>query len=379
MNLHDELGTDTGLTRAELRAQARRRVVRRRRTVALIAIAVIIVLIGTIAAVASARGAFGDLFGGGGDYDGPGEGDVTVEVLPGMSAKQIANKLVDEDVIKSVDPFLKEVDNRGITLQSGSFAMKKHMSAKAAVDALAEGTASNRVQVPEGSTIKKIKQAMIKAKLDKKDVDAAIDKKKPADYGLSIKAPSLEGYLYPATYDVQPGEDAKTVVRKMVQKTKAELNSLAISNDDANRVLTLASLVQVESSDDNDVRAKVARVFLNRLSPKSQTNGMLQSDATVAYIFGAREDLTTTAEQRKSNNPYNTYKHQGLPPGPINSPGEDSVRAAGRPAKGDWQFFVATNPDTGETKFAKNYAEHKKNVEEYRKWLREHHSDGAQG
>ncbi|RAG60583.1 ABC transporter substrate-binding protein, partial [Burkholderia multivorans] len=89
------------------------------------------------------------------------------------------------------------------------------------------------------------------------------------------------------------------------------------------------------------------------------------------YIHGARADLTTPKEERNSDSPYNTYKRKGLPPGPINSPSAGAVDAALNPADGSWQFFVATNPDTGETKFADTYAEHQKNVEEYRAWLRE--------
>lgn len=378
MNLHDEMSEPPALTRAEQRARKRRKVVRRRRTVALVAIALVILLAGGVGAVAVTRGAFGELLGiGGGDFPGEGTSEVTIDILPGMSASQIANKLVDDGVIKSADPFLKIVKERDLTLQSGRFTLKKEMSSQAAIAALVDGSSASRIVVPEGSTIKRIKTEMKKANFSQKSIDAAIDKKKPSDYGLKVDAPSLEGYLYPATYDVQPESTPETIVRSMVDKTKAELNTLAIDHDSANRILTLASLVQVESGNDDKDRAKVARVFLNRLSSKSQTNGLLQSDATVAYIFGAREDLTTTAEQRKSSSPYNTYKAKGLPPGPINSPGENSVRAAQRPASGDWQFFVAVNPDTGETKFANSYAEHQRNVEEYRVWLREHRASAS--
>ncbi|MDN6528339.1 MAG: endolytic transglycosylase MltG, partial [Brevibacterium sp.] len=125
------------------------------------------------------------------------------------------------------------------------------------------------------------------------------------------------------------------------------------------------------------VRKKVARVFLYRIAEESKTGKLLQSDATVAYIHGARSDLTTTKKERESDSPYNTYKKKGLPPGPINSPSSGAVEAALNPTKGDWQFFVATNPDTGETKFATTYKEHQKNVEIYRKWLKQHGEDNG--
>ena len=208
--------------------------------------------------------------------------------------------------------------------------------------------------------------------MDEDAINKAIDGKKPKDYGLQVDAPSLEGYLYPATYDLNADLDAEQLIQQMVNKTKEELNSLAIPNDEANYYLTLASLVQVEANDDPDVQAKVARVFVNRVGKNSDTNGYLQSDATIAYLAGTRQDLTTTEEERNIDSPYNTYKNAGFPPGPINSPGEPAVRAAQNPAKGDWQYFVATNPDTGEVKFASNYSDHMKNVEEYRKWLRDY-------
>nr|WP_239530852.1 endolytic transglycosylase MltG [Brevibacterium paucivorans] len=312
------------------------------------------------------------MFGAKKDYEGEGEGSIDVTVIPGASASQVANQLVEEDVIRSADPFLKEVESRGFVIKAGTFKMRKRMSSSAAVDALEDATAAQRLTVAEGHTIKTIKANAIKAGVNEQQLDKAIDKKKPKDYGLDIDAPNLEGYLYPATYDIDPSRPAEALVQDMVNKTKDELNRLAIPHDDAHYYLTLASLVEKEATSDPEVQAKVARVFVNRVGKKSQTGGLLQSDATVAYIHGARQDLTTTKKERESNNPYNTYKHKGWTPGPINSPGEPAVRAAMKPAKGDWQFFVATDPDNGTVKFANNYQEHQKNVEEFRKWLREH-------
>ena len=98
----------------------------------------------------------------------------------------------------------------------------------------------------------------------------------------------------------------------------------------------------------------------------------LQLDSTVHYAVGKSGVVTTTAEDRASTSPYNTYRYQGLPPGPINSPGQAALEAALHPAKGDWLFFVTVNPDTGETKFATTAAQHAAYVEELRKWLRDH-------
>lgn len=359
-------------SRKDARRRRHNRKIRRRRITAIVVVLALVAGVSGIVAVSTATGAFFSFFESKKDYEGQGEGEVTVTVIPGASASQVANQLVEEDVIQAASPFLKEIESRGVVIKAGTFKMRKRMSSKAAVDVLEEATAAHRLTVAEGHTIKTIKANAIKAGVNEQQLDKAIDKKKPKDYGLDVDAPNLEGYLYPATYDIDPSRPVEALVQDMVNKTKDELNKLAIPHDDAHYYLTLASLVQIEANSDPEVQAKVARVFVNRVGKKSQTSGLLQSDATVAYIHGARQDLTTTKEERASNNPYNTYKHKGWMPGPINSPGEPAVRAALNPAKGDWQFFVATNPDEGTVKFASNYKDHQKNVEEFRKWLREH-------
>jgi UPF0755 protein len=374
VTLHEEFAQFGEETRTSRRARERRRKFRRRRMVAIIVVAAVLLLGGGVFAVFTAKGAFGEVFGSNADYEGSGTGEVVVTIEQGTSARAVANQLVDQEVIQAARPFLKLVEERDFTIQAGTFRMHKQMSSAAALDLLQKGQAANRVTVAEGQTIKQIKPKMVAAGLDADDVDAAIDDKSPRDYGLEIKAPSLEGYLFPATYDVQKDSSATAMVQDMVDRTKGEFNELAINNDDANRLLTLGSLVQVESNEDPATQAKVARVFLNRMGKASETRGLLQSDATVAYIFGARGDLTTTSKERASKNPYNTYVHKGLPPGPIGSPGRSALLAAKRPATGDWQYFVATDPDAGEVKFAKTYKEHQANVKEYQAWLREHNS-----
>lgn len=375
MSIDDIFGhepDDPETRRAHTQRRKHRRKVWRRRLTAIVIAVALVVAVGGVVAYTTARGVLGDLFVANNDYEGPGHGEVTVTIVPGASASQVANQLVEQDVIQSATPFLNEVEARGLVIQAGSFTMRNQMSAKAAVDALADPVAAHRLTVAEGHTIETIKKNAAKAGIDPKKFNAAIDKKTPKDYGLDVDAPSLEGYLFPATYDINPSADPANLIQQMVDLTRQELNELAIPHDDANYYLTLGSLVQIESTAEPEVQKKVARVFVNRIGSKSQTGGLLQSDATVAYIHGAREDLTTTQEERESDSPYNTYKHKGLPPGPINSPGTPAVRAALNPAEGDWQYFVATDPDNGVVKFASTYDEHLKNVEEFRVWLREH-------
>lgn len=372
-----EFSADDGLSRAEIRAKKRRRMLRRRRTTTIVVICLLVFGVGGFFGVKAAGGVFDDLFGPKGDYEGQGTNEVSIEIAPGSSARTVANQLVEEGVIMNSVPFLDEIERRDATIQAGTWTMREKMSSKAAVEALINPIAPPKITIAEGKQVEEIKAIMIESGMNADEVDKAIDDKTPKDYGLEIDAPSLEGYLYPATYDLDKKKTAENVLQEMVDKTKTELDELGIKDKDANRILTLASLVEKESPGDEEVRKKVARVFLNRISEKSQTGGLLQSDATVAYIHGARSDLTTTKKERQSDSPYNTYKKKGLPPGPINAPSAGAVEAALNPLKGDWQFFVATNPDTGETKFAKTYDEHKKNVEIYRKWLKENHEDSG--
>ncbi|MCF2571513.1 endolytic transglycosylase MltG [Brevibacterium sp. UCMA 11754] len=367
-----EFSEDEGLSRSDLRAKKRRRMLRRRRTTAIVVVCVLVFGIGGFFGVRAAGGVFDDLFGPKGDYEGAGTSEVTIEIPPGASARSVANQLVEAGVIMNSEPFLDEVERRDITIQAGPIILREKMSSKSAVEAIVNPIKPPKITIAEGRKIDQIKSTMVESGMKAEAVDKAIDDKTPKDYGLDVDAPSLEGYLYPATYELNQDRTAEDIVSEMVKKTKREIENADIDLDDANRIMTLASLVEIESPGDEEVRKKVAQVFLNRISEDSKTGQLLQSDATVAYIHGARSDLTTTKKERESDSPYNTYKKKGLPPGPINSPSAGAVDAALNPTEGDWQFFVATNPDTGETKFADTYDEHRKNVEIYRKWLKEH-------
>lgn len=373
----DDLDIDDQLTRSELKARRRRRMLRRRRTTTIVVAALLVLGIGGIVAVSVTTGAVQEVLGRSDDYEGSGGEPVVVEVLPGTSTTQIANQLVEEDVIKSSRPFIREAEEQEATFQARTYSLRSQMSSAAAVEAMVNPESAPQVVIPEGLALVDIQARMVESGMADDDVTAAIEEKTPADYGLDVDAPSLEGYLFPATYDVRPGATAEELVQEMVDRTAHELDDAGIALDEAHELLTLASLVEIESPADPEVRRQVARVFLNRTGDDSETNGLLQSDATIAYIHGARDDLTTTAEEREDDNPYNTYMHPGLPPGPINSPGREAVDAAMDPADGDWQFFVAVDPDTGETRFAETYDEHLENVEEYREWLRSRSDGGA--
>ena len=152
----------------------------------------------------------------------------------------------------------------------------------------------------------------------------------------------------------------------MTAQTVAVLTQKGVPQDQWATVLNKASLVEREARLPED-RPKVARAIENRLAKEMP----LDIDSSVAYGLGKPGTGLTTADTQDANNPYNTYKHLGLPPTPIASPGAASIDAVLAPAEGDWLFWVTVNLDTGETLFATTYDEHLANVELLRAWQAE--------
>jgi UPF0755 protein len=242
------------------------------------------------------------------------------------------------------------------------------MSGKAALDLLLDPASRQltKVTVPEGLTVTQTLQRVADNSglpLDQLQAAAA----DPVALGLPPYANGvLEGFLFPATYDVEPDQTPADVLRAMVARTDQVLTDLQIPVDQRLTALTEASMVQAEAGSVEDM-GKVARVLENRLA-----DGMpLQLDTTVNYANG-KSGLTTTAADRANPSPYNTYLHSGLPPGAIDNPGEEALRAVLNPTPGDWRFFVVVDPDTGDTRFAATAEEHQQNVLLFQQWLQDH-------
>lgn len=304
------------------------------------------------------------------DYSGSGTGKVTVTIKQGDIGSDVATTLHRDGVTASYEAFYKLLlTSQNVQFQPGSYALKHHMSAKAALAALQNP--ANRIQasivIPEGDVLKSVEASLVqKAGLSQSDVTAAAND--VSAYGLPAGVQSLEGWLFPATYPVNPGWTAKQYFQSMVQTMIAHLNQAGVAPADRQHVLIFASLVQKEAGQQADF-PKVARVFQNRLN----ANMYLQSDATVAYGTGNTNRVTTTdAERNDASNPYNTYKHLGLPPGPISNPGDVAIDAALHPADGSWLYFVTVNLQTGETVFSDTLAEHEQAVAQFQAWLRAH-------
>jgi uncharacterized YceG family protein len=304
------------------------------------------------------------------DYAGQGTGEVQIRVQNGDTLSDIARTLVTADVVASVGPFIHAADANAaaVGIQPGVYGLRLQMSGQAALDRLLDPAARllSRVTLPEGLTVERTLARL--AEQTGRPVEelqaAAAD---PSALGLPAYANgSLEGFLFPATYDVEPGDAPADILRRMVARSVQALDELQIPEDARLNVLTKASLVQAEAGSVVDM-GKVARVLDNRLA-----DGMpLQLDTTVNYANG-KGGITTTTQDRQNPSPYNTYVHPGLPPGPISNPGEEALRAVLAPTPGDWRYFVVVDPDTGDTRFAVTGDEHQQNVLLFQQWLRNH-------
>ncbi|MGY2874962.1 UPF0755 protein [Marmoricola sp. URHA0025 HA25] len=290
------------------------------------------------------------------DYSGSGSGSVTFQVHQGDSAAAIGRNLKAADVVKSVGAFTDAAmaDDRSRSIQVGYYQLKKQMKASDALAVLVDpkNLIQARVTIPEGYRVKDIVKAIAtKTDITAAQVNAAL--KDTNALGLPPAAGGkVEGYLFPATYTVVPGETAAQLLKQMVAKTVAVQKQLDLEAKaralgyTPEQIMTIASILEYEGSRDEDY-PKIARAIYNRLD-----KGMaLQSDATVAYANNLSGTVWTTQAQRDNPSPYNTYVHPGLPPGPIGSPGEKTLEAALEPADGPWLYWLVVNLKTGETRF----------------------------
>ena len=291
------------------------------------------------------------------DYPGPGQGEVVIEVKEGQTVSEVGVTLEREDVIKSTQAFF-EVANanpESSSLQPGFYQMQHKMSASDALETLLDPSArvQSRVTLPEGLRLDETLKTLAKGTdISIKDFEAALED------GESLGLPAYakgnpEGFLYPATYEVPPNADASSVLEQLFTAYAAAAEKAGVERTprDPEEIVIVASLVEAEARLDEDF-GKVARVVYNRLEA-----GMpLQFDSTVNYALKADKEIVTY-EDLGEDSPYNTYKNTGLPPAPINSPGEKAMDAAVNPPDGDWLYFVTVDPEKGITKFTSDYQE----------------------
>lgn len=294
------------------------------------------------------------------DYPGPGSGSVTVIVKSGDSLTAIGRSLQTADVVRSVDAFLKaaRADERSASIPPGTYRLAQQMSAAEALVAMLDPTsrADSRLVLPEGLRLDQTLNRIVReTDIARSDLRKAI--RDTEALGLPEWADGEpEGFMFPATYELTGEESAESVLRVLVRRfnqAAADINLVARAEEMGRspyEILIIASLIEAEVAPADFPKA--ARVVYNRLKQDMP----LQFDSTVGYALGVNE-LQLSQDQLRTSSPYNTYRNKGLPPTPINSPGEAAMEAALDPAKGKWLYFVSVDPAQGITKFTADYDE----------------------
>jgi UPF0755 protein len=324
------------------------------------------------------------------DYDGGGTGEVTIEVKAGDTATEIGNTLVTAGVVKSAKAFINAAQENSLSqnIQPGFYIVRKEMSADTALSMLLDlkNKVSNRVTIPEGRSTKQVLKLLSEAtEIPLAEFEQAA--KDPIALGVpefwfnrtdgKKAARSVEGFLYPDTYDLEPNVTAESLLEQMVQNFLGVAEEMKfVERVEAERggvspyeALIVASLAQAEAGIPEDL-GKVARVAYNRVYTGDFDCGCLEMDVTVNYWLEANGKPTkaskdmTAAELNNPKNPYNR-KLRGMIPSPINNPGKLAMEGAMDPPPGKWYYFVAIDKN-GRSAFAETYQEQLRNEERAR-------------
>ena len=281
----------------------------------------------------------------------------TISISKGMSLNSVINLLHENNLIVNKNVLKAKILIRGLAskVPTGTFLIKGKVSDAILIDSIFnKGPIKLKLTIPEGTSAKKIFESInLLLKTDHRFDNLFTEKNILDKYNIS--GSSLEGYLYPNTYfffsDTSPADIVDTLVSQFWiefdQKLLNRANELGLS---VHEVVTLASIIEGEAMLDSE-RSTISSVYHNRL----KINMKLQADPTIQYIIeGPPKTLSTRDLRIKS--PYNTYQNYGLPPGPINNPGIQSIKAALYPLETDYLFFVAQGD--GSHKFTTNERDH---------------------
>lgn len=305
--------------------------------------------------------------------DPPGEAsDILFQIAPNSSTKQIARQLEEQGLIRNAQAFrlYSQYHELDAKIKAGYYLLNSSMSSQEILGILVRGkTASKSFTIPEGYNLAKIIDSLANKGLIReqlfKDLLVKGDFPYPFLQGLPSGQKRLEGYLFPETYNVSLDSTEKDIINVMLAGMDRQIKTLKLEekakahNLTLHQVVTIASMIEREAKVSKD-RALISSVIYNRL----KIGMRLQIDATVEYALGGHREKIYYKDL-EVNSPYNTYKYAGLPPGPIASPGRESLLAAVNPAKTDYLYYVA-KPD-GSHAFAKTLEEHEKNKQRYLK------------
>jgi UPF0755 protein len=304
-----------------------------------------------------------------------------VMLRPGYSTHRIAAELKSAGVIRSAEAFILWHDfHHGRSLKAGEYLFEKPANIIDVQKRLRRGDVYfHTVVVPEGFTMFDIARAIEAAGLGPADDFLKVAQSDTALIAdIAPNAPSLEGYLFPDTYEFSRMQTMQEMAAAMVKQFRQVAHQIGlISPTDAapevitpiqptpQSIVTMASIIEKETAV-ADERALVASVYYNRLVKKIA----LDADPSIIYaelLAGAYSGALHHDDMR-FNSPYNTYRYVGLPPGPIGNPGKSALEAAMHPAQSDYYYFVADA--AGHHRFARTIEEHDKNVDAYRRAMR---------
>ena len=293
--------------------------------------------------------------------------DIPIVVEDGEGLSTITSKLSDADIIDFPLAFriYYSVIKKGTQVQYGTHYFKKGDDYDTILRKLSEATESRETAeflVTEGKTQADVIGIISRAGYaSSADLTEAINFTKFDDFkfleNLPERAARLEGYLFPAKYEIYAGESATSIIIRMLKKFDSVFDDLMYERAKelgmtVDEVITLASIIQAEAGSEDEM-PNVSSVFHNRLNNPSY--GYLQSCATVQYTMTERKDVLTQADIAVDNK-YNTYKYPGLPVGPICNPGLAAIEAALYPADTDYYYFVSDG--NGNNVFSHSYSEH---------------------
>jgi UPF0755 protein len=364
---HGDLGAALGMTHGD---GGDHRQGRRRASSGCILLLILVALMGGAAYVGLTKGVdwAREQFAEPADYPGPGTTPVLVEVASGDTADQVGVKLRDAGVVQSAEAYVdyaRAHADASARIQVGFYEVKKKMSAAEAFAVLTDpaNIRTDKVTVPEGLRVVDIVGLLVKhTDFSKAEFQKVLAN--PAQLGLPAYAHgNPEGYLFPATYAFSPEAKPADMLKQMVDRWRQAADDVDLEASarrlgyTPHQLMTVAALVEAEGRGDD--MSKIARVIYNRIENPGTagTIGKLQIDATVNYALGRIGVAHTSNADLGVDSPYNTYRNTGLPPGPIEAPGDDALAAAAHPAEGDWYYYVTVNLRTGETKFASTPAQ----------------------
>jgi UPF0755 protein len=293
--------------------------------------------------------------------------DVSFQVADGVTLGPVARELESRGLVR--DAFVFRLHARRVgkdnALRTGEYDLSPAMSSQKILSRLTSGNVrTHAVSIPEGFRLTQIAERLAEAELVDPEAFLAVARDPEVAASLGVEGETLEGYLFPETYRLAKGLEAREVAEALVSEFLRVWRSIEPTATEQGltmrEVTTLASIVEKETGAPEE-RPLIAAVFLTRMA-----KGMrLETDPTVIYGIADFDGNLRRVHLEDETNPYNTYRIPGLPPGPIASPGEAALRAIIEPADSPYIFFVARGDGTH--KFSVTYREHEAAVDEFQR------------